>query len=415
MGPQILLDKSALQSLSDDETWCLTRYYYVIYTSILFNEVLGDLTKDEDNEESKRIVRQVSNKIKPVDSCFTTDYQILLEYNLLGNEIIMDGSPIRIDAIPVLTPDLGKGIYFGVQPEREDLWRWKAKQFTTEEYEYSKKWRAWSKSIDLEKWRKFEGFPTINSLEELVPAVQDSWEKVPYHLEPLQFLLTEAGIPEDSSNQIFKKWDQCGVPQLQEFAPYAYYCFTVLFSFYTALANNLIGTRATNRVDLEYLFYLPFCKAFSSGDKFHKDFAPLFLNDQQNFIDSSTLKQDLKRIQVHSDSEYHLLRSTVKTLLKKQVISLTNINDKVTRATAKILLKHTQNHWDSRLAIEHREQVERYPPDWNDSITNQLWKKYAIPRSEYQRSELTPESEKELIDQFLSIINAIDRVKKTDF
>ena len=106
MGPQILLDKSALQSLSDDETWCLTRYYYVIYTSILFNEVLGDLTKDEDNEESKRIVRQVSNKIKPVDSCFTTDYQILLEYNLLGNEIIMDGSPIRIDAIPVLTPDL---------------------------------------------------------------------------------------------------------------------------------------------------------------------------------------------------------------------------------------------------------------------------------------------------------------------
>ena len=410
MGPQILLDKSTLQSLSDDETWCLARYYYVIYTPILFNEVLGDLTKDEDDEESKRIVAQVSDKIKPVDSCFAVDYQILLEYNLLGHEIIMDGRPIRIDAIPVSTPD-GEGLYFGVQPEREDLWRWEVGQFTTEEYKYSKKWRTWSKTIDLEKWRRFEGFPTINSLEELIPAVQNSWQRVSYHLEPLQYLLTEAGISDNSSSQIFKRWDQCGMPQLQEFAPYAYYCFTVLFAFYTALANNLIGTRSTNRVDLEYLLYLPFCKVFSSGDKFHKDFVPLFLNDQQDFVDSSTLKQDLKRIQVHSDSEYHLLKSTVKTLLKEQVISLANINDKVTSATARILLKHTQTHWDSRLAIEHREQVEPYPPDWDNSITNKLWKKYAVPRSEYQHSELTPEREKELIDRFLPIIDAIDRVR----
>ena len=77
----------------------------------------------------------------------------------------------------------------------------------------------------------------------------------------------------------------------------------------------------------------------------------------------------------------------------------------------KYYFKHTQTHWDSRLAIEHREQVEPYPPDWDNSITNKLWKKYAIPRSEYQPSELTPEREKELIDRFLPIIDAIDRVR----
>ena len=410
MGPQLLIDKSTLQSLSYDETWCLVRYYYIIYTPILFTEVLGDLTKGADNQKSKRLVAHLSDKMKPGNSGFTTDYRTLLEGDLLGNKVPMDKKLVRIDAIPVFTPGIGRGLYFGVQPERKDLGRWRASQFTAEEHEVSKKWRSWSKSIDLEKWRKIEGLPTptVNSLEKLIPAVQDTLNRISYHLEPLRLLLTEADISKSSSNQIFKRWDRCGMPQLQEFAPYAYYCFTVFFAFSTALANHLIGTRGTNRVDLEYLFYLPFCEVFSSSDRFHKEFAPLFLDNQQNFVDGNILKRDLKHIQVHSNSEYHLLRATTKTL-KKQVIPLTNMNDKVTTATVKMLYKYTQIDWDSRLAIEHREQIEPYPPDWDDSITNQLWQQYAIPRSEYYSSELTPEREKELMDQFLPIIDAVDR------
>ena len=33
MGPTILIDKSTLQSLSNEEIWCLSRHYFVIYNT----------------------------------------------------------------------------------------------------------------------------------------------------------------------------------------------------------------------------------------------------------------------------------------------------------------------------------------------------------------------------------------------
>ena len=60
--------------------------------------------------------------------------------------------------------------------------------------------------------------------------------------------------------------------------------------------NNLIGTRATNRVDLEYAYYFPFCMAFGSNDKFHELISPYFLSPNQSFISGQELKSDLSAI-----------------------------------------------------------------------------------------------------------------------
>jgi hypothetical protein len=163
---------------------------------------------------------------------------------------------------------------------------------------------------------------------------------------------------------------QCDMPRLREFAPYAHYCLTVFIAFYTALANGLVGTRPTNRVDLEYLLYLPFCCAFSSSDNFHKQFAPLFLTAKQDFIDGHNLKQDIARIHAHWAS-----------------------------------LSEPERQ-------EYRKRSGNYPPDWEDSITNQLWKKHMRPRSEYKHLELTPEREKRIMEHLQPMLDEIKRGRK---
>jgi hypothetical protein len=69
-----------------------------------------------------------------------------------------------------------------------------------------------------------------------------------------------------------------------------------------ALESTLISQqKASNRIDLAYLFYLPFCMLFVSSDHFHRRCASLFLRDNQEFIWGEDLKKDLARINVYFD------------------------------------------------------------------------------------------------------------------
>ena len=160
-----------------------------------------------------------------------------------------------------------------------------------------------------------------------------------------EFLLDEADLL-GISDVIRDRWFECGMPPLKEFAPYAYYCLTVFTAFYTAIANGLIGSRVS-RVALEYLLYLPFCQVFCSNDPFHKQFASLFLGDirkQQDFVDSTELKQDLKRISVYWKS----------------------VPDTERKA--------------------YQEKFGNYPPALADSITLKLWEKHMPPRTNLKKS-----------------------------
>lgn len=88
-------------------------------------------------------------------------------------------------------------------------------------------------------------------------------------------------------------WQRSGKPLLKNFVPYAYHILRVNMLFHIGLQHDLISTRPTNTVDLEYLYYLPFCQIFTSNDKLHLNLAPLLIRKDQYFIN---LKQDLKTI-----------------------------------------------------------------------------------------------------------------------
>ena len=67
--------------------------------------------------------------------------------------------------------------------------------------------------------------------------------------------------------------------------------------FQIALAANLVSAdRASNRADIAYLFYLPFCHIFVSSDKLHRRCAPAILSGDQDFVWGLDLKVALTNI-----------------------------------------------------------------------------------------------------------------------
>ena len=69
------------------------------------------------------------------------------------------------------------------------------------------------------------------------------------------------------------------------------------------IGADLIGRgRPSHKIDVAYLYYLPFCKIFTSNDKLHKALAPLFLTSDQSFVSGEELKEDLKKLDAHYDT-----------------------------------------------------------------------------------------------------------------
>jgi hypothetical protein len=107
-------------------------------------------------------------------------------------------------------------------------------------------------------------------------------------------------VPRHLHRAIFAAWERDGRRALSEFAPYAAHVVSVEIFFQIALAAGLIATeRPSNRTDISYLFYLPFCTLFVSSDKLHRRSAHLFMRQDQEFVWGIDLKPALKDINAH--------------------------------------------------------------------------------------------------------------------
>ncbi len=96
---------------------------------------------------------------------------------------------------------------------------------------------------------------------------------------------------------------------MRSFAPYLYHVTLVDLFFYLAIAADLIGReRPSHSVDMAYVYYLPFCMVFTSNDKLHAQVVPLFLRENQSFVQGTALKDDLGKLDAH----YEALPSEVK-------------------------------------------------------------------------------------------------------
>lgn len=371
MGPQLVIDKSTLQSLSDNEVMQLNIHYFVVNAPTLFMEILGDLKKFSNSEKSKREVKKLAKKISGKGGCFTANYRILLYNELMGYPIDMGYRPI-LGGQQVVTKDGEKGIFVDEEPEHKALRRWLVGKFSEAEEILSDSWRLSTRALDLESWLKViqynQSIPKLHNYNELLSKTVDLISKPSLQLQSIQLLLFEADFSQKNRNNIFNRWLKKEMPSLKDFAPYAFYCLKVFVAFYLGIANRLIGTKATNRIDLEYLLYLPFCRVFSSTDKFLRDFGPCFLDNNQDFIWGNELKDDLQRI---------------------------------------------SQHWESltdEQKSKYRSEYGTYPFQLDDSITYKLWMKHWGPPQ--KKTPLTPEREKEIMKKIKPYMDSVKRLRK---
>jgi hypothetical protein len=309
MGPTIILDKSALQAFSLREVGFLFKHYYVVITPVLISEILGDLAKGPKNAGLSEVeVRHLAGKLLSVDSVVNVHYRHPCLSSLVGYSVPMDGRALVPEGIPVEAPGLGRGLVLDQTDIRGMLCDWQQGIFSDEDRAKAKRWRETIKRVNVQGLRErikslLPDMPKIRDVQHLTSEVEKLASNLDHEFQLRLIRASIASIGGTSQkvlNEIFQRWHDEGLPVFKRFAPYAFHCLEADLLFYIGLACGLFSARSSNLIDLEYIYYLPFCMIFCSGDEFQKDICHLFLRkDQappqmnQQFIGRDELKSDL--------------------------------------------------------------------------------------------------------------------------
>jgi len=338
MGPALVFDKSTLESLNVDESLWLDHFFICNITPLFYVESLADLDKNSsDKRSSETLVRDLANKT-PDEGAANIAHHTLILQELLGNKVQMDGRPIIGGGEPRIDSDGKIGIYHDHFPEMEAFGRWQKREFHKVEQEFAKDWRNIVSNLNFDY--------TIGILKNTVPtntkisSVNDLKIFVDQFVEGnykelLILALDTLGMPPKFYDAILSKWEKKGHPRFNDFAPYASFCFKIDLFFYLALDKSFISRdRPSNKIDISYLYYLPFCNVFTSKDNLHRRIAPLFMENGQTFVWGEDIKKSLREI----DNEFSKLPEEIK---KQGLFKFAN-----------------------------------YPPDDITSVVPQMWDKY---------------------------------------
>jgi len=308
MSLPIVLDKSTFQGLNYTDIVELHKYYIVNITQLLVSEILGDLAKEE--KEGKKTpkgqVTDLAKKTFPYNAYVNMNYKVLVEKSLTGEFKEPDNRPFLNAAKSINTPTK-KGMTFVETPEELSIKRWKKGQFDTLDEIISEVWRT--KSKDEKVVEEFKGrFDHLRDLKikSHKPSNEEKFqtlksrlrERLYVELEPEDTLIHAIDyfeINPELKDSILDRWKNESHPDLQNLANYAMYCYEVVCLYFIGINNSLCGERLTNLLDLEYLFYVPFARVFSTNDKFLRNLFYAVQPEDTFFVTLQELKDDFKR------------------------------------------------------------------------------------------------------------------------
>lgn len=308
MGPITLFDKSFLQALNVDEAMWFDHFFLANICPIFYVETLADLEKSVRNGRTpEQEVGFIADKTPYMRGMPCTYHGTLCLGELLGNRVPMRGQIPVSGGRPVKSG--GKsGVVFDEPPEAQAFSRWQRGEFLQLERHHARAWREALRTLDLpalaEKFRSLGVTgKNCNSLAMAKDIASDIVRSKEQPFDRIAMAFNLLGIPRQYHTPIMQRWSVMGYPSFAEFAPYVSHVLEVEIFFQVALAANHISSeRASNRADVAYLFYLPFCKAFVSSDNLHRRCAPLFMKPDQDFLWGHALKADLKQTNAHFQS-----------------------------------------------------------------------------------------------------------------
>jgi hypothetical protein len=302
MGPTILLDKSAFQNLSSQEMHTVGRYFNWNRVDILLFEIVGDFLKDTKTQSRRNEASILADKISIGDSFQNTNYIELSVGNLLGMNVVMDGRGIISPTTIGQLEDGSNAAYIDETQFCETVYRWQKGDFTKEDEKLAKLWKGIkdnSKADDCFAFLQANHIilPYSDSIDELQIETTKFLRNPNMQFVLLDMFLSYQGINPSIRRKIRRRLQQCPY-SLVTASPYAYYCLEIFLLFLGAYKFNLLfDKKADDQIDLEYLFYLPFCHVFSSNDKFHMTLAPPLMREGQVFLSGEDLKNGIREVE----------------------------------------------------------------------------------------------------------------------
>ncbi|MDI5929611.1 hypothetical protein [Rhizobium leguminosarum] len=305
MGPLALFDKSFLEMLSVDQAVLFDLMFSTVISPIFYVEVLADLEKQDPKSRTReKIVADVARKTPVMHSYPNVSHLALCLKELLGSPVVMDGRPHIQGGIPVMHK--GKVAIVNEQtPESKAFERWQDERFHDVERDFAASWRKALKEFDNSALATLT--KQVLLIEEAPKNPEDALRiasavlrRDGQHFLNLKLGYYFLGLDPGMWRAVEARWKASGYMPLTDYAPYFTYCLTIDIFFNLLMTKKIISPdRPSNRTDVAYLYYLPFCTLFISEDRLHRRIAPLFLKEGQKMVTGAELKHDLIKLDQH--------------------------------------------------------------------------------------------------------------------
>ncbi len=302
MGPIALFDKSFLEGLNPDEALWFDHFFLANVCPMFYAEAQSDLAKEGSNRGTpEELVRKLANKFPDFSGSPNVHHATMCTANLLGEDVPLRGQVV----LPCGCQSTVRGHTMALLPESSEakaFMRWTQGRYEEEERKAAAEWRT--RSVGCPTTDVVEMLKTMGAFVQrpcsTLPEVRVMADEVMTRLRPDQQLCLALGLLGVFPDQVEKIMDRFVVgdqPSLVTFAPYVDFCLRVELFFHLAVDRSRMS--AAQRMDLCYLFYLPFCNFFVSNDWVHEQSAPFFLRADQEFVGAEDLKAALRALNDH--------------------------------------------------------------------------------------------------------------------
>lgn len=299
-----MFDKSFLQMLNPSEVSELSMYFKFVGAPLLIPEIIADLKKPMARSLPEQVVRALASKMGKAHGLQPANFRKLCIASLCCMyDVPMSGQvPVDPHAANVFVTDDGQGVIYDSTIEQEMWRRWEHGNFTVDDATSAAMWRQGVANINLDllskDWKEFaqEHFGNASNLSDLISlvnAMMDDFDRnVQGTLLTMLMAFLDVSIP---AARIATALFRSGLmPRLKDLCPYAASILRLYLTFMGGLGRGFIGPRPSHYLDLQYLFYAPFCMCFVSSDKFHREMWPATAGEN-TFIWGPDLKHELQQ------------------------------------------------------------------------------------------------------------------------
>jgi hypothetical protein len=306
----IMFDKSAFQAIkAEDHGRWMFRFTDVI-APILLTEILADLSKSfgnqQDSARASGFVKALANKFNGSGGTVNVEWRLPCAGSLNGRqEPPMNGQILAADFDDVIGPDGERSILLGPSDGNRNILRWARAAFHADEHEFAQRFRKLAQAFEIEnligrlkgKVQMVDGFVKLAGAVDAILS-DPSMQRV--LLDWMVDQLRPQGGVLRIRTETVNRWHAAKRPLLKDFAPYAHHCARCLLLL--IVGHNVLSKRATNRLDVEYLLYLPFCHVFVSNDPLHEQLAPIVMRPDQRTVRSDVLLADPEGVAKAADA-----------------------------------------------------------------------------------------------------------------